>query len=254
MADFFSFPHNYLPRISLMTKSAVITQSNYIPWRGWFEMLAQSDIWIIYDNVQFTKRDWRNRNLIRLNESPQWLTIPVVTKGKYTQLICETEVSEPEWFIGHKRKLQAAYRNFPHFADLSTLLDKIGEQIGDFILLTEINTLITSKILEYLGVSIQIIDARNFQVSGNSSERLVRLCEQVDADVYLTGPAAQQYLETDLFSDSGINIKWMEYSQLPSDFSGKVGSGEYSIVDLIARKGTPEIREYIPGCNVNRHL
>ncbi len=211
-------------------------------------MLAQSDIWIIFDNVQFTKRDWRNRNVIRINDGPQWLTIPVATKGKYTQLICETEVSEPEWFNVHKRKLLSAYSNFPHIEDLSNLLNEIGNLVENSIFLTEINTLITSLILKHMGVSIEIIDARNFRVTGNASERLAELCRQVNADCYSTGPAAKGYLEIDLFIHSGIEVNWMDYSKLPIDINGRNEWGEYSIVDLIAREGTQSLPRYIPSC------
>lgn len=232
-----------------MAKTAVITQSNYMPWRGWFEMLAQSDIWIVYDTVQFTKRDWRNRNIIRVNDGPQWLTIPVSSKGKYTQLICETEVSESEWFTVHKRKLLSTYCKFPYIADLTSLLNQIDPLVVESIFLTDINTHIASVILKYLGVSIEIVDARKFQVTGNASERLVQLCQHVNADNYLTGPAARDYMETDLFIHSGIEVKWMDYSKLPTDIHGQAESGEYSIVDLIAREGALSVRKYIPSCS-----
>ena len=109
--------------------------------------------------------------------------------------------------------------------------------------------LIASVILEYLGVSIEIVDARKFQVTGNASERLLQLCQHVSADKYLTGPAARDYMETDLFTRSGIEVKWMDYSKLPTDIDGKAESGEYSIVDLIAREGVQSVKNYIPSCN-----
>ena len=232
-----------------MSRIAVVTQSNYVPWRGWFEMIAQSDIWVIYDNVQFTKRDWRNRNIIRVNESPEWLTIPVNTKGKYKQLICETEISNSEWFTVHKQKLSAAYSNFPHYHDLSNFLNHIDFLIAGKRLLSDVNEIITRYLLEILGIAVEIVDSRNYNTAfENSSERLLEICKQVNADIYLSGPAAKDYLDSNMFLNSGIDLAWMDYSKLPTDLDGKAEAGEYSILDLIARKGFGALREYLPSC------
>jgi hypothetical protein len=197
-----------------MSKTVVITQSNYFPWRGWFEMLAQSDVWVIYDNVQFTKRDWRNRNLIRVDDQPKWLTVPVNTKGKYNQLINETTVSDPDWFQNHRNKLLASYSKFKYISDLEELITNL-----------------------------------DLPFAGNSTERLVSLCAEVDGHNYLTGPAARNYLEEEFFNQAKINIEWMNYGDLPLDLEGNFGTGEYSILDLIARVGITNLPAFIPSLN-----
>jgi hypothetical protein len=232
-----------------MSKTVVITQSNYFPWRGWFEMLAQSDVWVIYDNVQFTKRDWRNRNLIRVDDQPKWLTVPVNTKGKYNQLINETTVSDPEWFRNHRNKLLASYSKFKHIADLEDLITNLDVPLSNASVLSDINRIIIKMILQLFDLEIEIVDAQDFSIAGNSTERLVSLCAEVGGDNYLTGPAARNYLEEDFFNQAKIKIEWMKYDELPLDLEGNYGTGEYSILDLIARVGIANLPNFLPSLN-----
>src|ERR1041384_7029573 len=100
-----------------MQKMVAIVQSNYIPWKGYFDMIRGVDEFVLYDDVQYTRRDWRNRNRIKTAQGTQWLTIPVEVKGKYLQAIKETKISDPSWGRTHWRTLCHSYNRAPHFRD-----------------------------------------------------------------------------------------------------------------------------------------
>src|ERR1700730_393932 len=99
--------------------TVVITQSNYLPWRGYFDLLRSADEVILLDSVQYTRRDWRNRNRIKTSSGPVWLTIPVEVKGRYHQPIDEVRVSDPTWSDRHRRAIDMAYRRAPHYAEVA---------------------------------------------------------------------------------------------------------------------------------------
>ncbi len=100
-----------------MTKTVVITQSNYIPWRGYFDLLRSADEVVLLESVQYTRRDWRNRNVIKTPQGTTWLTIPVEAKGRYLQALDETRISDSRWADSHIRTIELAYSRAPHFAD-----------------------------------------------------------------------------------------------------------------------------------------
>lgn len=106
-------------------KKVAIVQSNYIPWKGYFDMIAAVDEFILYDDMQYTRRDWRNRNQIKTPQGVQWLTVPVLVKGKYHQKIRETEIDGTEWQEIHWRALESNYKRAPHYRAISALLEPL---------------------------------------------------------------------------------------------------------------------------------
>src|SRR6476661_5616886 len=110
-------------RSKMGAKSIAIVQSNYIPWKGYFDMIRSVDEFILYDDVQYTRRDWRNRNRIKSSHGAQWLTIPVEVKGKYLQKIKETRVSDRLWARNHWRTLCCCYGKAPCFREFKEPLE-----------------------------------------------------------------------------------------------------------------------------------
>jgi len=227
-----------------VTKSVVITQSNYIPWRGYFDMLRSVDEVILLDSVQYTRRDWRNRNRIKTSNGPVWLTIPVEVKGRYDQAIDETFIADADWATSHVRSIELAYRRAAHF-------DRISNWLFDLILsaaketkLTVINEYLIRSLCARLGISVpinrcsQIID-RNDLRTMDPTERLLKLCLETRATRYVSGPAAKSYLDVDLFNQHGIEVGWMDYSGY-KDYPQLWGSFDpsLSIVDLLLNTGT----------------
>jgi hypothetical protein len=109
-----------------MTKRIAIVQSNYLPWKGYFDLMASVDEFVLYDDVQYTRRDWRNRNQIKTPQGLQWLTVPVRVKGKYHQSIRETEIDdESDWASDHLKALSLNYRKAPFHNDVMGLLEPL---------------------------------------------------------------------------------------------------------------------------------
>ncbi|MBJ60339.1 MAG: hypothetical protein CMB54_00210 [Euryarchaeota archaeon] len=223
-------------------KTCVISQSNYIPWKGYFQMIAQADVFVFYDVVQFTKRDWRSRNKIMTPRGPVWLTIPV--GGNRDRRIDEVILPDGEWRQNHIETIRRIYSYSDHIDDLRYMLEPIFED-REIILLSEFNQAIIRNISEYLEIDTVFMNASDFDIEGERTERLIGICKEINADVYLSGPSAQNYIKNE-FDDSGIELKWMEYGPFKEyEQCGPIFSHEVSIVDTIAVLGKNTIKQII---------
>lgn len=194
-------------------KKVAILQSNYIPWKGYFDMINLVDEFIILDEVQYTRRDWRNRNKIKTQNGLLWITIPVMVKGNFLQKISETKISEEAWAEKHWQTLKMVYSKAPFF--------KMYEnEFADFYLntapslenLSQINQHLILLINEILGIKTKISLDKDYGVVDGANERLLDLCKKASATCYLSGPAAQDYMDTSLFNKENIEVEWMDYS------------------------------------------
>jgi hypothetical protein len=194
-----------------MGKRILITQSNYIPWKGYFDSINQCDEMVIYDDMQYTKRDWRNRNKIKTPQGLKWLTIPVEVKGKYFQKINETLVSDPNWGESHLKQLEQNYKKAPFF-------DETMAQLEDYFLkneekrLTYINQILIEKINEILEIKTTILRSEDFELHEDKTQRLVDICVARKATEYLTGPAAKAYMDEEAFRSQGIEVIYADYN------------------------------------------
>lgn len=227
-----SVPGGKRPRV------VAVSQSNYIPWKGWFDLIAFSDEFILFDDVQYTRRDWRNRNQIKTAAGPIWLTIPVQVKGKYTQAIKDTLVVDGAWTADHFRTIRQNYVRAAHFEAFEKELAALYEEAASLTHLSAVNELFTRRICGWLGIPTKITRSMDYEVIDGKTERLVHLCKQAGADVYLSGPSAQGYLDESLFSKEGMSVRWFdnsgypEYRQLFPPFVHAV-----SALDLILNEG-----------------
>jgi len=224
-----------------MSKVAIL-QSNYIPWKGYFDLISKSDFFVIYDEVQYTKNDWRNRNLIKTPKGLQWLTIPVQQEN-LQQKIFETKVVMNNWQRKHKSSLQVNYSKAMYFKNFK---DEIFNQYDiKSNLLSDINISFIRCICSILEIDTTIIDSRELVLSGDRNSRLLEACKKLNARTYISGPSAKNYLNIHLFEQQGINIEWMdytgynEYSQLYPPFAHNV-----SILDLIFNMGA-QTKDYL---------
>jgi hypothetical protein len=191
-------------------------QSNYIPWKGYFDMIARSELFVLLDDVQYTRRDWRNRNLIKTPAGPRWLTIPVETKGRYTQLIKDTRVSDPGWAAVHWEQLRQHYRLAPCFRQERDWLEPLYRDAAPRLgYLSDINRLFLEAVCGRLGITTPLASSADYDLEPGKSARLLAICRQAGATCYLSGPAARDYLETDLFAHHGITVAWMDYADYP---------------------------------------
>jgi WbqC-like protein len=218
-------------------KSVAIVQSSYIPWKGYFDLIGFVDEFILYDDVQYTRRDWRNRNLIKTAQGPKWLTIPVEVKGKYLQRISETRLASRTWAARHWKTLLHNYAAAPHF-------DQYGELFEDLYLscderfLSTVNRRFLEAVCSILRIKTKVTWSTDYGGEGAKTDRLVRLCQGAGATTYLSGPRAKAYLEEPLFAEAGIIVTYMDYSgypeypQLHPPFEHQV-----SVLDLIFNTG-----------------
>lgn len=220
-----------------MKKKVAILQSNYIPWKGYFDLINSVDEFIIYDDMQYTKRDWRNRNKIKTLDGLRWLSIPVSVKGKYHQKINETLISDPQWAVKHWDTIVHSYKKSPYFMQYKEDFESFYAT-SDHLYLSSINIELIKLVNNILGITTKISLSSSFELVEGQTERLLDLCEQVGATEYLSGPAARSYFDENLAIKLGIGVEWMsyddypEYSQMTMPFDHGV-----SIIDLIFNEG-----------------
>jgi hypothetical protein len=223
-------------------KIAVIVQSNYLPWRGYFDLLSRADEIILYDSVQYTRRDWRNRNQIKTANGLAWITIPVESKGNYLQSIDGMRVTAG-WAPKHEKSIALAYQGAAAFEATAAWLFSTLADVSKESLLTNINERLLRTIMACLGIATPLrrcteVLRHKDMIKLGPTERLVSLCQAVGAQHYLSGPTAKAYLDVTAFDRAGISVVWMsyegypQYRQLWGDFVPNV-----SIVDLLLNMG-----------------
>lgn len=195
-------------------KKIAILQSNYIPWKGYFDMIAAVDEFILYDDMQFTRRDWRNRNQIKTPQGAQWLTVPVKVKGKYHQTIRETEIEGAQWARDHWKALSQNYRRAACFKEIADWLEPLylAEPPTH---LSQVNRRFIEAICEYLGIRTTISNSWDYPLSDGKSERLADLCASACGREYISGPAARDYIDEAVFAQRGIKLTWFDYAGYP---------------------------------------
>ncbi len=228
-------------------KKVAIVQSNYIPWKGYFDMIASVDEFILYDDMQYTRRDWRNRNQIKTPQGVQWLTVPVKVKGKYHQTIRETEIDGTEWAELHWKSFSQHYRRAKHFDEIAKELEPLYLQ-NEYSHLSQLNRTLIEWVCMKLGIRTIIRNSWDYQLMDGKTERLVNLCVQAGGKEYISGPAARGYIEEAVFIENGIQLTWFdyegypEYPQLWGDFTHGV-----TILDLLFNCGSdvPRYMRYV---------
>ena len=197
-----------------MQKKVAIVQSNYIPWKGYFDLIAAVDEFILYDDMQYTKRDWRNRNKIKTPNSTIWLTIPVQVKGRYHQSICETQIHDPNWTINHWHSILRHYKKAPFFKMYHDFFQALYRNCSDKYL-SKINYRFIKAIVVLLGIDTKLSWSWDYGIIDGKTERLVDLCQKAGATEYISGPSAREYIEPDFFEQAGIKLSFINYSDYP---------------------------------------
>lgn len=230
-----------------MSHRVVIIQSNYIPWRGYFDLLARADTVVLFDAVQSTKNDWRNRNQIKTASGKQWLSIPV--RHSTSTRIRDVAIANPGWHRKHLRTIANAYARAPFFDALMPVIEGWYQRAGEERLLSAVNRTFMHEIGGMLEVGGRFIEVESILDDATHdalapTDRLVRICRELGASSYLSGPAARAYLDVDAFRAASIEVEWFDYDgylpypQLHGAFDPAV-----SILDLLLMTG-PDARRY----------
>ena len=198
-------------------KRIAILQSNYIPWKGYFDLIAMVDEFIIYDEMQYTKNDWRNRNKIKTYLGPKWLSIPVKTKGHISNAvrIMDAEIADSGWARSHWNTIVQNYSKAKWFKEYASLFEALYAECEKETLLCKVNYKFLYRIIDLLGIKTKISYSTDYGLIEGKTERLIDLVKKAGGTTYISGPAAKDYLEERLFNNANIELQWMDYSGYP---------------------------------------
>lgn len=214
----------------------VVLQPSYLPWLGYFEQMYRSDVFVCYDDVAYDKHGWRNRNRIKGQKGPLWLTVPVLTKGRQGQNVADVELDDrTDWARKQLATIKQSYARADHlgryYPELEELLTQPWQKLVDLDMAT------IALMCSWLGLDRPVHKSSELGVGGGRSDRLLRLCKHFGADTYLSGDAARTYLDLDLFERARVAVQWQdyrhpEYRQLHGNFEPRL-----SALDLIFNAG-----------------
>ncbi|HOO56664.1 MAG TPA: WbqC family protein [bacterium] len=236
--NFDDYPNPETAPVKLVkNKRAAIIQSSYIPWKGYFDIISSVDEFILFDDVQYTRRDWRNRNKIKTPGGPQWISIPVECKNKYLQKVKETRICDPKWACKHWKTIEHNYSKAKYFGDYKNLFEEL--YLGrSYEYLSEVNFRLIQAICGILGIDTRISWSMDYEVIDGRNERLISLCKQVGACEYLSGPSAKSYTEESMFQAENIKLTFVDYSGYP-EYNQLYEPFDHfvSVIDLIFNEG-----------------
>jgi len=216
-------------------KRIAILQSNYIPWKGYFDLVASVDEFVLYDDMQFTKNDWRNRNKIKTPSGTQWISVPV--GRNIHRRIRDVEIADSTWQKVHWKTLISNYSRARCFDVAANCLEPhyLKDQHDN---LSALNRTMILAVLDFLEISTKLSSSSDFELVGDRVERLVNICLQAGASTYVSGPSARKYIDVEVFSKNGITVEWFEYNGYP-EYPQLWGTfvHEVSIVDLLFNCG-----------------
>jgi hypothetical protein len=217
-------------------KRVAIVQSNYLPWKGYFDLIASVDEFVLFDDMQYTRRDWRNRNCIKTPAGLQWLTVPVQVKGRFEQPIRDTRIDGSAWVDSHCKALAHNYRRAPAFEYTAAWLEPLLRRRWTH--LSVLNRALIEAVCARLGIRTRLSNSWDYELQGERSERLASICAQAGAGVYVSGPSARNYLELVAFERHGVAVEWFDYGHYPQ-YPQLWGAFEHgvSILDLLFNCG-----------------
>ncbi len=221
-------------------KCAII-QPCYIPWRGYFDIIHDVDVFVFHDDIQYTKQDWRNRNRIKTAGGLKWVTVPVGDVKTETP-IHQVRITDQSWAGRHMALFRGSYENTPFFKVCMEFLLPIYET--KWSLLADLDICLTEEIARFLGIRTRFLRSSEMGIEGKKTERIIAICRKAGADQYLSGPAARDYLDEPWLKREGIQLSYKHYEYPPyPQFHGPF-EAQVSIVDLLCHCG-PSAPDYI---------
>ena len=219
-------------------KKVAILQSNYIPWKGYFDVIKSVDTFVLYDTVQYTKNDWRNRNKIKTAHGKQWITIPV-NQHRLQQRIDETKITNHRYQKKHWNILKTNYAKAACFKQYAERFERIYlETLSELELLSDINRVFVDVICDILDIDTEIISSNTLELYGDKELRLISICKQLNATSYLSGGAAKSYINPSNWAAHSVDLEWIEYGNYPEYIQLHPPFDHYvSVLDLIFNMG-----------------
>lgn len=191
--------------------TVVVLQPGYLPWSGYFDQFRRADVFVYYDDVQYDTHGWRNRNRIKTAQGPLWLTVPVRHSGLGQPRIMDVEIDgRTRWARKHVASIRQAYAASPHLGAYMPALEEL--LMRPWERLVDLDIALAEQLAAWLGLSRRVERASQLGIGGGKSERLLNLCLYFGATTYLSGAAAQDYLDVPLFERHGIEVQWQRYA------------------------------------------
>ena len=218
------------------TRTVGILQPGYLPWLGFFEQVHRCDVFVLYDDVQFEKGSWRNRNRIKTPNGPQWLTVPVLVKGQGFPLIKDVVInSSVPWQKKHIKAITQNYSKAPFFSDYAEGLFQILDRSWKSLI--DLDLELIYWLVEQLGISTTMVLASGLGVPGSNVQRLINMIQSLGGNHFYEGSAGKNYIDVRLFEEAGISATFQEYDhpgypQLHGDFISHL-----SVIDLLFNCG-----------------
>jgi len=234
--------------MSTASKTVVILQSNYIPWKGYFDLINDADIFVFYDEVKYTKNDWRNRNILNPKGGKHWITIPI-SKESVNGKISEVVLPDSSWQEKHYKIIFNSYSRAPFFSQISEFISDVylGQQWPS---LSALNHHIIKEVSRMLGIKTEFRNSSEFNLQGNRLERLINILKELNATRYISGPSAKSYIgdQSMLFEKANIQLEYKEYDEYPvyKQFGAPFLNG-VSIFDLLSHIELKEAAWYVWG-------
>lgn len=230
-----------------MTRVAIM-QPTYLPWSGYFGLMQAVDVFILLDSVQFARRSWQQRNQFKTANGVRWLSVPVRSKGKRDQLICEVELDKSTGFATtHRRSIELSYGKTPYFSQYANNLLPLLNNGSP--LLADMTIALIQQLKAQLGIETRVLRASNLSGSGAKADLLASLCRQVGATAYISPPGSKEYLdESDAFEQLGVPVRYFEFKhpEYPQPFGKFIPN--MSIIDLLFNCGDRSL-ELIKGAS-----
>lgn len=225
--------------------TVVVSQSNYLPWKGYFDLVRRADVLVLLDNVQFTRRDWRSRNLIKAPQGVHWLTVPVRTPHGRRTSVSEAEISDASWAASHLRAIELSYRRTPHFEKAFELLVNLLDE--NETLLSNLNERVLRGLLKFMDLDVVVRASRGPVEPVDASQRILDLVLQFGGTRYISAPAARDYLDLDRFSDAQILVDFFDYPDYPDYHQAwPPFRHDVSVIDVLFHLG-PDWRSALGG-------
>jgi len=219
-----------------VAKVLSVLQPGYLPYGGFFELMARCDVFVIYDDVQYDKNSWRNRNQVLGSGGPTWLTVPVLTKGRFGQTIRETLIdNRANWSRKHHATLAQAYANTLHYGQHAPFFANIYQHPGARLL--DLNLAIIDYLRRVLNITTEVVKSSDLASSGHKTARLVDICLELGAGAYISTNGAKSYLDAEMFRERGLQLAYQDYTPPVYDQGRSGFLSHLSVLDMLFRFG-----------------
>jgi hypothetical protein len=212
-----------------------VSQSNYIPWIGYFELISSVNEFVFLDNVQYTNRDWRNRNQIKTPQGKLWLSLEVKV-DKQNSLVQDAIIANVDEKLKHLETIRRNYRRSRYFDEVFPQIKEIYESYEGNSL-SGFNRHLIESFAKNLGIETRFHNAADFPHATDASMRILEICKSLNASVYISGPSAREYLDTNLFKSHKIEVEWFDYAHIPYEQLWGEFDPNISVLDPILNNG-----------------